>query len=593
MSYISKSRAPIKWVQHKLSRSQFNVLAAVLVGLSAGLAAILLKTAVHYVHLLLTENLKIETRYVFLFISPIVGVLLTVFIVKKFFRGKSGNGLAGVLKEIAQNSGFVAKEKIYSQIITATTTVGFGGSTGLEAPIVVTGSAIGSNFARSYHVNQKDRYLLLAAGAAAGIAAIFNAPIAGFIFAIEVLLVDVSIAEFVPLIVASVTGALCSNIILNEGILFQFRGLKDFAYINIPYYIIMAIGCGLVSVYYSRLKHWLEKIFEKFGARVYLKAIIGGLILASLCLAFPQLFGEGYDSVMQLTNGRPGDLFTNTMLVDWATNPWFVLLFIGLVGTIKAFATSITISSGGNGGNFAPSMFVGAYFGFFFSGVVNQLKLANLPQSNFTLVGMAGLISGVMYAPLTGIFLIAEITGGYELIIPLMLVSAISFFITQTFEPYSLEVKSLVEKGQIFTSDKDKNILTLIKTNQVVERGGECLSSNDTLGQLATLIKESKQNVFAVTNKQKELLGLVSLGDVKELLFQTDLYQKFTVGQLMKKAPETVLITEDMKVVMKKFDRSGTNRLPVIEDGQFIGFISKSAVFGHYRERLISQSGMQ
>ncbi len=593
MSYFSQHRVPLKWVQQRLSRSQFVMVSSVLIGLTAGLVAILLKTSVHYVHLLLTENIGIETRYIFLFISPIVGLILTVWIVKHFLKGKSGNGLAGVLKEIAQNSGFVAKEKMYSQLLTATATVGFGGSTGLEAPIVVTGSAIGSNFAKSYHVNQKDRYLLLAAGAAAGISAVFNAPIAGFIFAIEVLLVDVSIAEFVPLIVASVTGALCSTIILNESILFQFHGLELFSYYNIPYYLIMGVGCGIVSVYYSRLKHWIEKAFDRLGHRIYLKAILGGAMLASLCVAFPQLFGEGYESVKQLTNDRPADLFNNTILTDYATNPWFVLLFIGLVGTFKALATSITISSGGNGGNFAPSMFVGAYFGFFFSGIVNQLKLASLPVSNFTLVGMAGLVSGIMYAPLTGIFLIAEITGGYELIIPLMLVSAISFFITQHFEPHSLEVKALVEKGEIFTSDKDKNILTLIKTTQVVDRRGKTLVKTDTLGKLVAMIRDTEQNVFAVIHPNGNLQGMVSLGDIKELMFQTNLYNVLSISQLMKKAPAVVSVNEDMKKVMEKFEKTEAGKLPVLDDGKFIGFISKSAVFNHYREQLINQSGMQ
>lgn len=593
MGYISQHRAPLKWLQHNVSRSQFIMVAAILIGLTAGLAAILLKTTVHYCHILLTENSHIETRYIVLFVSPLIGVLLTVWIIKKFFKGVSGAGLAGILKDIAQNSGFVSREKMYSQLITATTTVGFGGSTGLEAPIVVTGSAIGSNFARSYHVNQKDRYVLLAAGAAAGIAAVFNAPIAGFIFAIEVLLVDVSIAEFVALIVAAVTGALCSNIILNEDILFQFHGLKEFSYRNIPYYLALGVGCGVVSVYYSRLKHGVERQFERFGNKPYTKALVGGLILAGLCVAFPQLFGEGYDSVLQLTNDRPEELLKNTILDRFLSNGWWLLIFIGIVGTVKALATSITLASGGNGGNFAPSMFVGAYFGFFFSNVVNQFKLTTLPVSNFTLVGMAGLVSGIMYAPLTGIFLIAEITGGYELIIPLMLVSAISFFITQHFEPHSLEVKKLVEKGEIFTSDKDKNILTLIKTNQVVDRTGLTLKKTDTLGRLVELIRESQQNVFAVVNDDEGLVGVVSLGDVKELMFQSEMYNVLTVAQMMKKAPEVVFINEDMKRVMQKFEKTEASRLPVVDGPQFIGFINKSAVFTHYREQLINQSGMQ
>ncbi|HEX4887919.1 MAG TPA: chloride channel protein [Luteibaculaceae bacterium] len=568
------------------------MIAAVFIGLTAGVAAIALKSAVHYLHYLLTTGLQLEIKYFILIISPLCGLVITTWIIHRFLKGVNGYGLAGVLREIAQKAGFVAKEKMYSQLITATTTVGFGGSTGLEAPIVVTGAAIGSNFAKSYHVNQKERYVLLAAGAAAGISAVFNAPITGFIFAIEVLLVDVSIAEFVPLIVASVTGALCSTIILNEDILFQFKGLQEFSFGNMPYYLLLGTFCGLASVYYARLRHVIESTFQLLGNKPYLRAVTGGLLLATLCVAFPQLFGEGYDSVLQLTYQKPAALLENTILQGFSDNVWFLLVFIGLVGAVKVIATSITIASGGNGGNFAPSMFVGAYTGFFFSSVINQLKIASLPVSNFALVGMAGLVSGIMYAPLTAIFLIAELTGGYELIIPLMTVSAISFFITQHFEPHSLEVKNLVEQGQILTADKDRNILTLIKTSQVVDRNAHSINVDQTLSDLVALIQQGNQYVFAVVDKQGALVGVVLFESFKDLLTETHLHHQIKVGQLMKQWEAVVNIKEDMQRVMQKFEKTNADQLPVTENGIFIGFISKTTVFNHYREQLITQSGL-
>jgi len=585
-------RIPLNWLHRKLSRSQFLTLSAFLVGLTAGFAAIVLKTLVHYIHLLITINHHIPYQYLLIFFSPLVGILLTVLFVHFFLKGRLGKGVSNILYEIAQKSSFVAPDKMYSHIITSSITVGFGGSAGLEAPIVVTGSAIGSNYGRTYEVNYKDRTVLLASGAAAGIAAVFNAPVAGVMFAIEVLLAEISITELIPIILASVSGALCSKIVLQEDILFFFKLQQNFDYLNVPFYLLLGGLSGLMSIYYSRTTHWVERFFERFKHRKYLRVLIGGLTLAVLCFLFPPLFGEGYESIKILAEGDSSVLLGDTIFESLKNNVWFVALFMGAVAFIKVIATSTTLSSGGNGGNFAPSLFVGAYFGYFFSHVINNIRPSTLSEGNFTIVGMAGILSGVMYAPLTAIFLIAEITGGYELIIPLMIVSATSFFIAKHFEPYSMDTKKMATKGQIFTSDKDRNILTLMKTQTIIEKDIKTIREDRLFGELIELIKKNKRNIFAVVNKYGDLEGIVTLDDVRHLMFRTEMYNQLMIKQIMKRPPITVQLHEDMKSVMKKFDETNSWNLPVLDGTTYIGFISKSSVFTNYRNQLIYQAGI-
>jgi len=581
----------MKWLSRKLNRNQFMVLSGIVIGLTAGFAAVVLKTVVHFINRLITYEYPVPVstkEYVYL-VFPFLGILITVFIVKYFFHGKSGKGIANVLYDIARRSSFVEKTKMYSQLITSSITVGFGGSSGLEGPIAITGAAIGSNYGRIYRMSYRDRTLLLAAGAAGGIAGVFNAPVTGVMFAVEVILSGVSIIEFIPLILASVSGTLFSQAILHENILFSFKLKQSFDYENIPFYVALGLLCGTVSLYYSYLVLKIEAFFQGFK-NVYTKALAGGLILAVLCFVFPPLFGEGFSAVRNLADDQPLRSFRDSFWLPYLGQEWLLLVLIGAISLVKAVATSVTIHSGGNGGNFAPSLFVGAHVGYFFAKLINSIGWFKLPASNFTLVGMCGILSGVMYAPITAIFLIAEITGGYDLIIPLMTVSAIAYFFVKQVEPYSMETRRLANKGHIFTEDKDSNVLTTIKMDPWIETDILTIAPDALLGELITQVKVSKRNIFAVVDDDRNLLGVILLDDIREVMFDQSQYDALPVSSVMKLPPAVIEKDEEMRSVMKKFDETGSWNLPVTDKGKYIGFISKSRLLGGYRTELIRQS---
>lgn len=577
----------INWLHEKLTQRQFLIFSSIIVGLTAGIAAVVLKLFVHYIHLALTYDYGIKYQYYLYLIFPSIGILLTVFFVKRHLKGKLGRGSANILYSIAKKSSILPKDQMYSHIVTSALTVGFGGSAGLESPIVTTGSAIGSNFAKTFKVDYKDRTLLLASGAAAGIAAAFNAPIAGMLFALEVLLVDVKISAFIPLMIASASGVILSNALMESDILLTFELRQPFDYHNVLYYVMLGVLAGMVSVYYSRLFLKAEHIIKSITVRPYLKALTGGLIIAMMVLIFPPLFGEGYESIKVLSDIQPEKLFEHSILSAFTEYKWMIFGLIVLTMFLKVVAAAITIGSGGNGGNFAPSMFVGAYLGFAFSSFVNMLGFSKISESNFTIVGMAGILTGVFHAPLTGIFLIAEITGGYELMIPLMIVSASSFTIVKYFEPYSMDTKKLVKKGHMLTHDKDKNILSNMKTTMMVETDLKIVSPEATLGQLVNVVANSKRNIFPVVNYDEKLVGIIKLDDIREVMFKHDLYDKIQVKELMSKPPAIILAGESMESVMKKFDETEAWNLPVVSGDKYLGFVSKSSIFTKYRERLI------
>ena len=581
---IKRINSIIEWTQTKLNKKQFIIFSSILVGLSVGLAAIILKTFVHYIFIAATFKELGNFKYFFL-VLPIIGIFLTVLVVKKLLHGKLDKGLSHIHYAIANKSSIVPKDQMYGQILTSSLTVGFGGSAGLEAPIVITGAAIGSNYSKTYHLNYKERTLLLACGIAAGIGATFNAPIAGVLFALEVLIIDISISAFTPLIISAATGALISKIILQDDILLSFQS-QSFNYNNVPFYILLGLLAGIISVYHSRAFTKIENIFSKSPNKIYLNAAIGGLAIAALLFVFPSLFGEGYQSIKSLALQQPENLLDNGVFQNYKSNGWFVLIFVGVLIFVKAIATALTLGSGGNGGNFAPSLFVGSYLGFFLSRCLNMLNLTNLPESNFTMVGMAGILSGLYHAPLTAIFLIAEITGGYTLMIPLMIVSSISYAISKYFEAFSMDTKILGQSGKIFTDDRDHNILTTIRTSNLIETDFQKISPNDTLGNLVEIISKSTRNIFPVTDTENKLLGIIILDNIRDIMFKNEMYDKVTAKELMTNPPTTISPTQTMETVMKKFDETGAWNLPVIDNGQYVGFISKSSVFTSYRTKL-------
>ena len=575
----------IEWVQTKLNKKQFIIFSSILVGLSVGLAAVLLKIFVHYIYVAATYKGLGDYRYLYL-VLPIIGILLTVWVVKYLLKGRLEKGLSHIHFAISKKSSIVPKEQMYAQILTSSLTVGFGGSAGLEAPIVITGAAFGSNYSSTYHLSYKERTLLLACGIAAGIGAAFNAPIAGVLFALEVLLIDISISAFTPLIISAASGALISKIILQDDILLSFRLLQPFNYNNIPYYVLLGLLAGVVSVYHSRVFIAIESIFSKSKGKVYLNVLIGGIALALMLYIFPSLFGEGYESIKTISLQKPEMLLDNSYFESYKYNEWFVLAFVGILIFMKVIATALTLGSGGNGGNFAPSLFVGSYLGFFVAKCLNMLHLTHLPESNFTIVGMAGILSGLYHAPLTAIFLIAEITGGYNLMIPLMVVSSISYAVSKYFEPFSMDVKSLGLSGEALTNDRDKNLLSTIKMSNLIETNFQKIAPNDTLGKLVETMAISKRNIFPVINSKNHLIGIIILDNVREVIFKNDLYEKVKVSELMTLPPAVILSNESMDAVMHKFDETGAWNLPVIEDEHYLGFISKSSVFTSYRSKL-------
>ena len=584
--YFRKLESIIALAQSLLTPKQFIFLSSVLVGVSCSLAVIVLKTFAHNVFSFATYINGILKISFINSILPIIGILLTVLVVKKVLNGTIQKGTSQILYAVAKKASIIPKKQMYAQIVTSSLTVGLGGSAGLESPIVITGAAFGSNYAQNYKLAYKDRTLLIGCGVAAGIAAAFNAPIAGVLFAIEVLLVDVSISAFTPIMISAATGALVSAIVLDETILLSFKKQESFDYHNIPFYVILGILTGLLAIYYSRNFQRVEHYFGKLGINPYKKALIGASLLAVLIFIFPTLFGEGYESIKTLSDSNPGKLLENTLFSKYSNNNWILLIIVGFTMMLKAFATGLTIGSGGNGGNFAPALFIGSYLGFFFSKLINMTGLANLPVSNFTMVGMAGILSGLFHAPLTAIFLIAEITGGYRLMIPLMIISSISFAISKRFEKHSLDVKGLAKKGHAFTSNKDSNILSTLDIDSIIQTDYLTVSADDHLSRLVDLISHSNQVVFAVVNNEKELVGVVHFNDIREVIFNAYRVKYTLIKDVMKTPPATISTRDSMEIVMSKFEKTKSAFIPVLRNDKYFGFISKSIALEAYRTKL-------
>lgn len=579
------------WLRNYLTRSQFLILSGILVGISAGFAGVVLKMLVHYIHYLITAKLQFEQQVIFYIVFPLLGITLTTLTGMLFFKkGNERKGVPAILYDIAQNSSLVAPVKMYSQIIQSAITVGLGGSAGLESPIAVTGSAIGSNFAKTYKLDYKDRTLLLAAGATAGIASAFNAPIAGMMFAFEILLTGVVFTDFIPLAVAAVCGSLVSRIILNEEILFRFQSRHAFDYKNVPLYLVLGLAAGLYARYFTVISHHVEHFFKNLKITLLQKAVIGGVMLSTLCVLFPPLFGEGYQTIKDLANGQIKNVIAASFLKYFDYHAWFILLFLGFICLLKAFATSITIFSGGTGGNFAPSLFAGGALGYFIAVLFTQMGITNVPITNMVLVGMAGVMSGVMYAPLTAIFLIAESSSGYDLFIPLMIVSVISFLISKKFSPISLDLKQLAADGEIFTREHDRNLLTMLRTDELIDKDIQTININASFDDLIEEVRVGKRNHIAVVDKSYELQGMIRLDDLRPVMFNKELYQSLNVQNVMVQPPAVIDIDDHVRDVIKKFDETSTWNLPVTDGQKFVGFISKSAVLNRYRQLLKDHS---
>ncbi len=563
------------------------IILSIIIGVICGLMAVLLKISVDKMHELSVElTQKYSTSLILFF--PMIGIILTLLFVKYPLKGKHTKGLGDIIHSISRGKIDIPFQRTYSHIVASALTVGLGGSVGLEAPIAATGAAIGSNIAQSLKLDHKLKTLLLACGSAAGISAIFNSPIAGVIFSIEVLVAEVSVPFMIPIIISSASAAVVSKM-LYGGQLFILV-TQGWVFEAIPYYIVLGVLCGLISAYTITVTFNIEKYFHR-KLDGFKKVLIGGLCLSILVLLFLPLYGEGYSTIEQILNQKAALIYNNSLFsFNILPQNSFLLLFVFLLIMFKPVAAAFTIGAGGDGGIIAPSLFIGALTGFFLAQLCKVLGIADLNTVNFIAVGMAGVISGVIRAPLTGIFLIAEITGGYLLIVPLMIVASFSYFISKYFEPDSIYTKAINENAGTDVLNHDKNLLSQISIRELIETDFISVAPNYTLSQLLDIITHSKRNIFPVVDDKDAFLGVVYLDDIREVILEKDLYEVLLVYEFMHKGDISVAIDENMYNVMEKFEKFRLWNLPVIDNGKYVGFVSKSSALSLYREQLVEQS---
>lgn len=563
-----------------------------LIGIFTALAALILKTLIHFIQSLLTSNFLTEGANYLYLVYPAVGILIAGLFVKYVVRDDISHGVTKILYAISQRKSFIKLHNVYTSVIASSVTIGFGGSVGAEAPIVLTGAAIGSNLGRAFKLEQKYLMLLIGCGAAGAIAGIFKAPIAGLVFVVEVLMLDLTTFTVLPLLVTSVTAATLSYLTMGTKAMFSYAHADVFMLERIPYVILLGIFCGLVSLYFTRAMNWIENIFRKLS--YWQKYALGASILSILIFLLPPLYGEGYDTINALIGGSHDytSLIDNSLFFQFKDFRWTIILFLGGVLLMKVFASSATNGAGGTGGIFAPSLFLGCIAGFVFAYILNNSELGTylpfLPEENFALMGMAGVMAGVMHAPLTGTFLIAELTGGYELLLPLMIVSICSYAFIKVFEPHSIYSMRLAKKGELITHHKDKAVLTLMNISRLIETNFQTVHPEMTLGDMVKLISRSSRNVFPVVDDENRFLGIVLIDNIRNIMFRPELYNRFSVARVMTSPPAIIALGMTMESIMKRFDETKAWNLPVVDEhGVYLGFISKSNILDVYREVLV------
>ena len=566
------------------------MLLSILVGVGSGLIAVFIKNTAHSLGDYLRDASSSSTWENYnLLILPLIGIVASVLWIKYIVRKPESNGFSTILYAIAKRSGIMKRHHMYSSIISSILTAGFGGSIGLEAPAASSASSLSSNLARMLHLNFKDRMLLIGCATAGTIASIFNAPIAALVLAMEVLMLDLTMASIIPLLIASVSATISSRLILGDALLLHIDLVEQFKVSNLYWYILLGVFCGFLSVLFTKVfyqtTHLLKKIKHKIN-----RAILGGIFLGVLIFLIPPLFGEGFETINLLLADKGQEIITGNYVESICTSESALLLVIFSMIFFKITATSVTVGVGGIGGVFAPALFLGSALGFVFAKFVNHFFLLELSISNFSLVSMAGLIAGVLHAPLTAIFLIAEITSGYELFIPLMTVAAISYVCSKYFIPHSLFNLQLALKGELMTHNKDKAVLMQMQLEKLVEKNFSTIQPEMNLGTLVKVVAESKRNIFPVVNENNIFLGIINLDDIRKVMFDQSLYTKFTVSDLMHQPMGSIKLYDPMDKVMAKFKETGAWNLAVTCQGEYIGFISKSKLFSNYRRKLVEFS---
>jgi CIC family chloride channel protein len=573
------------WRRKHISDKQFILILSVVVGITSGFAAVIIKNAVHLIQSMLTSGFVSQYQNWLYIGLPAIGILASVLFMHFILKQTVGHGIPITLAAISKSQGKIKPHNMYSSVITSALTVGFGGSVGLEGPTVATGAAWGSNIGRFFRLNYRQVLLLLACASAGAMSAIFKAPIAGIVFVLEVIMIDLTMSSLIPLLLASLTGALTSYLFLGMDVLYPAAIQQDFDISQVPFYIVLGVFTGLVSVYFTRMYKGVEQFFDKFNNR-YTKWFIGSVALGILVFLFPALYGEGYEAINSCLNGDFGYLFERGLFYGLRDNTIVVFLFFLIIIFLKVVATAITFGSGGIGGIFAPTLFMGVNSGLFFAKVFNFFDLGKLPENHFALAGMGGLIAGVLHAPLTGMFLIAEITGGYSLFFPLMIVATISYAIVRIFERYSVYTHLLGKRGELFTHDKDKVVLSLLNVRSLIETNFKTINEEATLGELVKVIAKSERNIVPVIDEENNLKGIVFINDIRHIMFNRDKYDNVYVKELMYMPSPQVHPDESMEDVAQKFQTTKHYNLPVIEDGKYIGFVSRANVFSSYRKLL-------
>jgi len=579
----------LKWRYKNISNKTFTQLMSVVVGFLAGLASVTLKNTTYFIQSLLEKGI-VFSNYQLYFVTPIIGLTLVYLYVKFVYKEKLEHGISSILFALSKKKGIISVKKIFLPLVTAPLTVGFGGSVGLLGPAVASGAAISSNVARLLHINAKTRSLLIACASAAAIASIFQSPIAAIIFAVEVFSLDLTMISMLPLLLASISGVLTSYFFLGDESLFSFSITEKFEVNDTFFYIVLGVGTAIASIYFTKMYFGILAFFERFKSPKY-KLLVGGLAIGIMLYFIPPLYGEGFGFINKLLHGEHIDALGKTPFDSYTNNIWVVIALLFGITIFKAVAMTTTFAAGGSGGIFIPTMVMGSALGNVVAKVINNLGLGlYVNESNFTLIGMAGLIAGVLHAPLTAIFLIAEITGGYELFVPLMITAAISFLLTKNAIDYNIFTRELAKQGALITHNKDQTVLTLMHLDEIIEQNFKAVKQDMTLGELVhQSVAKSARNIFPVIDANDALVGIVLLDDIREFMFNTSIYDKIRVESFMHNAPELIFYeTDSMQEVMRKFQDSSAWNLPVIKDGKYFGFISKSKLLTAYRRKLIN-----
>ena len=558
---------------------------SVVVGFAVGLVAVIIKYSVHFIQNLLTYGFVKEYENFLYFFYPTIGILLAILFIKYIIRGHVNHGIPSVLYAISTTRGKVKRHNMFSSIITSAFTVGFGGSVGLEGPTVATGAAVGSNIGQLFHLSYKQIILILGAASAGAMAAIFKAPITAVVFAIEVIMIDLTVTSIIPLILASLSATLTSFMFLGVDVLYKFELKDNFVFTDIPYFIVLGILAGFLAVYFTRTYMSVNKYFERIN-NIWIRLGIGGLLLGVLIFLFPSLYGEGFEAINMALSGNYEHLYNHSIFFEYKDNFYVIIALFVITLLFKVIATATTFGAGGVGGIFAPSLFLGSNLGLFFAVFVNQFNLGKLSVSNFAFVGMAGMIAANLHAPLTAIFLIAEITGGYELFMPLMIVSIVAFLTVKLFQTNSVYTIQLAARGELMTHHQDKNILKMMSIDKLVEKNFIPVNMENSLGDLVKVISVSSRNIFPVIDDDKHFMGVVLLDDIRTIMFKPELYDNTFVRDFMISTDTKVDVHDSMHDVADKFHKTGMYNLPVLEAGKYIGFVSRANVFSTYRRKL-------